>query len=106
MALIQNKPVIAVSHHAKTDSLVTDFGLWQYLVPLGNLNPDVLIGRFKQLENDMERLRPYIKAELGKYRQALDAQYVTLFAESNAAARTARSAVGAPSFKDVPDRWS
>src|SRR5262245_21327229 len=37
MALIQNKPVIAVSHHAKTDSLVTDFGLTQYLVPLGNL---------------------------------------------------------------------
>ena len=106
MALIQNKPVIALSDHAKTASLVTDFGLAQYLVPLGNLSPDVLIGKFEQLENDMERLRPYIKAELGKYRQALDAQYVTLFAESNAAARTSPASGRRPIFKDVPDRLS
>jgi polysaccharide pyruvyl transferase WcaK-like protein len=41
----------------------TDFGLAQYLLPLANLSTDVLIGRFKQLENNMERL--------DKYRQAL-----------------------------------
>ena len=34
----------------------------------------------------MERLRPYIKAELDKYRQALDALFATLLVESNAAA--------------------
>jgi polysaccharide pyruvyl transferase WcaK-like protein len=79
MALIQNKPVIVMSDHAKLDSLATDFGLAQYLLPLGNLSPNVLIGRFKQLENDMDRVRPYIKAELDKYRQALDALYATLF---------------------------
>ena len=84
MALIQNKPVIALSDHAKLNSLVTDFGLAQYLLPLGNLSPDVLIGKFKQLENDMERLRPYIKAELDKYRQALDALFATLLPESDA----------------------
>jgi polysaccharide pyruvyl transferase WcaK-like protein len=97
MALIQNKPVIALSDHAKLDSLVTDFGLAQYLVPLGNLSPDVLIGRFEQLENAVERVRPYIKAELDKYRHALDAQYANLFAESNAAVRNRRGAtVAAP----------
>jgi polysaccharide pyruvyl transferase WcaK-like protein len=89
MALIQNKPVIALSDHAKLDSLATDFGLGQYLVPLRNLRPDVLIGRFKQLENDVERLRPYINAELNKSRQALDALYATLFAELNSAPRSA-----------------
>jgi polysaccharide pyruvyl transferase WcaK-like protein len=89
MALMQNKPVIALSDHAKLDSLVTDFGLMQYHVSLRNLSPDDLIGRFKQLENDVERLRPYIKAESDKYRQAVDAQYAALLAESNAAARTA-----------------
>ena len=72
MALIQNKPVMPLSDHAKLDSLATDFGLGKYLLPLGTLSPDALIGRFKQLENDMERLRPHIKAELDKYRQALD----------------------------------
>jgi polysaccharide pyruvyl transferase WcaK-like protein len=84
MALIQNKPVMALSDHAKLDALATDFGLAQYLLPLGNLSPDVLIGRFKQLENDMERLRPYIKAELDKYRQALDALFAILLPESDA----------------------
>jgi polysaccharide pyruvyl transferase WcaK-like protein len=63
MALIQKKPVIALSDHAKLDSLVTEFGLAQYLIPLEKLSPDDLIDRFKQLENDMARLRPYINAE-------------------------------------------
>lgn len=89
MALIQNKPVIALSDHAKLDSLATDFGLAQYLVPLKNLDSGVLIGRFEQLENDVERLKPYLKGELDKYRQALDALYAGLVAELNAAARTA-----------------
>ena len=89
MALMQNKPVIALSDHVKLDSLVTDFGLAQYHVPLRNLSPDDLISRFKQLEGDVERLRPYIKAEVDKYRQAVDAQYAVLLSESNGAARTA-----------------
>ena len=75
MALIQNKPVIALSDHAKLNSVVTDFGLAQYLLPLRNLSSDVLIDKFKQLENDVERLRPHLKAKLEKYRQALDALY-------------------------------
>jgi polysaccharide pyruvyl transferase WcaK-like protein len=87
MALIQNKPVMPLSDHAKLVSLATDFGLGKYLLPLETLSPDALIGRFKQLENDMERLRPHIKAELDKYRQALDSLFETLLPESDAAAR-------------------
>jgi polysaccharide pyruvyl transferase WcaK-like protein len=89
VALSQNKPVIALSDHAKLNSVVADFGLAQYLLPLPNLSSDVLIDRFKQLENDVERLRPQLKAKLEKYRQALDALYATLLAESNVMARTA-----------------
>jgi polysaccharide pyruvyl transferase WcaK-like protein len=89
LALIQNKPVIALSDHAKLDSVVTDFGLAQYLIPLRNLSSDILIDRFKQLETDVERLRPHLKAQLAKYRQALDGLYETLLAESNATARIA-----------------
>ena len=66
----------------------------QYLVPLENLSPDVLIGRFKQLENDVERLRPYIKAELDKYRQALDTLFATLLAETDAAGVHCRGVSG------------
>jgi hypothetical protein len=67
-------------------SLATDFELAQYLLSLVNLSPDVLIGRFKQLENDVGRLRPYIKAESDKYRQALNAQHATLLAPTAGAA--------------------
>jgi polysaccharide pyruvyl transferase WcaK-like protein len=88
MALIQNRPVIALSDHAKLDSLAIDFGLAQYLVPLRNLRPDVLIDRFKQLENDADQLRPYIEAELNKYRQVLDGLYASLLAEIKTTSRT------------------
>jgi polysaccharide pyruvyl transferase WcaK-like protein len=91
VALIQNKPVIALSDHAKLDSLVTDFGLAQYLLPLRNLSSDVLIDRFKQLENDAERVKPHLKAELERYRQALDALYMTFLSESNAPPRIAKA---------------
>ena len=92
-ALIQNKPVIALSDHAKLDSVVTDFGLAQYLLPLQNLSSDVLIDKFKQLENDADRLRPHLKAELEKYRQALDALYATVLAELNVANSNVRARV-------------
>jgi len=89
-ALIQNKPVIALSDHAKLDSLVSDLGLAQYLLALRDLSSDVLIDRFKQLDNDRERLRPHLKRQLDKYRQALDALYGTLLTEPSATAKVAR----------------
>lgn len=82
MAMILNKPVMALSDHSKLDSLLTDLGLAQYLVPLENLRADDLVARFKQMDGDAERLRSYIRGELEKYRQALDEQYASLFAES------------------------
>lgn len=83
LALIQNKPVIALSDHAKLNSVVTDFGLGQYLLPLRNLTSNVLIDRFKQLEAEAERLRPRLKAKLETYRRELDGLYATFLGESN-----------------------
>jgi polysaccharide pyruvyl transferase WcaK-like protein len=83
LALIQNKPVIALSDHAKLNSVVTDFGFGQYLLPLQTLSSKVLIDRFKQLEADAERLKPHLEAKLATYRRALDGLYATLLGESN-----------------------
>ena len=87
LALIQNRPVIALSDHAKLESLAVDFGLAQYHLPLRDLSPDDLISRFEQLEANAERLRPYIAAELERYRRALGAQCAMLVADRNRAAR-------------------
>jgi polysaccharide pyruvyl transferase WcaK-like protein len=87
MALIQNKPVIALSDHAKLNSVVTDFGLADYLLPLRDLSADLLIDKFSQLENDLDRLRPRVKAELEKYQGGLDELYATLLDETDIAPR-------------------
>jgi polysaccharide pyruvyl transferase WcaK-like protein len=89
LALIQTKPVIALSDHGKLNSVVTEFGLGQYLLPLRNLTSDSLIDRFKHLETDVERLRPRLKANLEAYRRALDGLYTTFLGEPNATAREA-----------------
>jgi polysaccharide pyruvyl transferase WcaK-like protein len=78
-ALLQSKPVIALSDHAKLDSLVTDFGLAQYRISLGDLHLDDLINKFSQLQNDAQQLRSYIKARSGDYRRAVVVQYATIF---------------------------
>ena len=78
LALIQDKPVIALSDHPKLDSLATDLGLTRYLLPLATLRAEDLIDRFKLLESDAERLRSYIRAEVTKYRQALEPLYAGL----------------------------
>jgi polysaccharide pyruvyl transferase WcaK-like protein len=87
LALTQNKPVIALSDHAKLESLMVDFGLAQYHLPLRDLSVDDLIIRFEQLEAHAEQLRPYITAEFERYRQALGEQRATLVADRNPEAR-------------------
>jgi hypothetical protein len=56
--------------------------LAEYVLPLQNLRPDALIDRFQQLENDLDRLKPRLKAEVEKYRRELDVLYATLLDEA------------------------
>jgi polysaccharide pyruvyl transferase WcaK-like protein len=78
MSLIQGKPVMALSDHPKVDSLITDFGLGQYRVSLEHLSDAELMGRFSDLQKNLEELRRHVTAGVQKYRQALDQQYATL----------------------------
>jgi polysaccharide pyruvyl transferase WcaK-like protein len=84
MALIQGKPVIALSDHAKLDSLVTDFGLQQYLLHLESLNLDALFGLFADLETNVEKLIPYIEAKTRQYSFVLDRVFNALLADDMA----------------------
>ena len=84
LAMILDKPVMALSDHAKLDSLLTELGLAQYLMPLENLRIEDLSFRFEQLDGEAEQLRSYIRERLQNYRRALDEQYALLFAEPTA----------------------
>jgi polysaccharide pyruvyl transferase WcaK-like protein len=94
VALIENKPIITLSDHGKLDSLATDLGLRQYLISLHALRADVLIDTFEKLESDAGRLKPYLEAQLDKYRQELDRLYASFLTGSNTGRGSAEIGLG------------
>jgi polysaccharide pyruvyl transferase WcaK-like protein len=79
LALMLNKPVLALSDHQKLDSLMAGLGLAGYCVPLRNLGVDILIKHLVELEKNAEKLKPYIKRKVEQYREALDQEYSVIF---------------------------
>ena len=79
MGLIQGKPVIALSDHAKLDSLVTDFGLARFRLPLADLKSEMLIARFEELRRDFDRLAPHVREGAEQYRHQVGGHYKLLF---------------------------
>jgi polysaccharide pyruvyl transferase WcaK-like protein len=75
LALMLNKPVIALSDLPKVDALLSDLGLGRFCLPLEGLKAEELTGRFAQLRNDAENLKPYIRDVVEKYRDSVDEQY-------------------------------
>ena len=61
LALMLNKPVIALSDLPKVTALLVDLGLGRFCLPLEGLKTQDLTGRFVQLQNDAEDLKPYIR---------------------------------------------
>jgi len=84
LALMLNKPVLALSSHQKLDSLMTGLGLPNYCVPLRDLSVDVLIEHFRDLEENAGRLRPYIGRKVEQYREALEQEYSAIFSSVGA----------------------
>ena len=79
LALMLNKPVLALSSHQKLDSLMAGLGLAGYCVPLRNLGVDILIKHFVELEKKAEKLKPDIKRKVEQYREVLDQEYSAIF---------------------------
>lgn len=75
LALMLNKPVIALSDLPKIDALLGDLGLGRFCLALEGLKSEELINRFAQLQNDAENLQPYIRELVKKYHDSVDQQY-------------------------------
>jgi polysaccharide pyruvyl transferase WcaK-like protein len=75
LALMLNKPVIALVDLPKVDALLSDLGLSRYCLPLADLRAETLIQRFGQLQSHVQELKPYIDSRMQRYRAALDEQY-------------------------------
>lgn len=79
LALVLNKPVIAISFHHKCASLMKQMGLAEYTHDINNMNAQRLIEQFMGLENNSERLKPIIREEAERSRKALEERYNFIF---------------------------
>jgi polysaccharide pyruvyl transferase WcaK-like protein len=79
LALLLNKPVIAISFHHKCASLMSQMGLSEYCQDINAMNADTLITQFQELERNSEKVRRVIRQGVEKSRRALDEQYDLLF---------------------------
>jgi polysaccharide pyruvyl transferase WcaK-like protein len=75
LALLLNKPSIAIAFHHKCFSLMNQMGLSEYCQDINRLDAQRLIEQFCNLEEDAETLRTLIKNKVEEFRKALDEQY-------------------------------
>jgi polysaccharide pyruvyl transferase WcaK-like protein len=79
LALLSNKPVIAISFHHKCASLMDAMGLSEYCLDINTLNADNLIEKIRDLEKNAGDLKPVIRQMSDEFRKALDEQYKFIF---------------------------
>jgi polysaccharide pyruvyl transferase WcaK-like protein len=79
LALLCNKPVIAISFHHKCESLMKAMGLSSYSQDINDLQADRLIESFCDLEKNGDKLKPLIRDKVFEFREALDEQYSLIF---------------------------
>jgi polysaccharide pyruvyl transferase WcaK-like protein len=79
LALVLNKPVIAISFHHKCASLMSDMGLAEYCHDINQMNAGRLIEQFQAVEKNEEKLKVAIRQRVEQSRKALDEQYQIIF---------------------------
>jgi polysaccharide pyruvyl transferase WcaK-like protein len=75
LALVLNKPVIAISFHHKCASLMEEMGLSDYCQDINHMNADRLIEQFQELEKNAESLKSVIRQRVERSRISLNEQY-------------------------------
>lgn len=79
LALVLNKPTIAISFHHKCASIMTQMGLEDYSHDINQMNAGRLIEQFTELAKKAEQLKPVIHQGVEQSRKALDEQYNLIF---------------------------
>jgi polysaccharide pyruvyl transferase WcaK-like protein len=90
LALLLNKPVVALSYHEKIGSLMAGVEMGEYCQSIDQLDVNRLIEQFVKLEKESAVLKPMIERKVEQYRGALDQQYTYIFNHLPAAHRGLR----------------
>jgi polysaccharide pyruvyl transferase WcaK-like protein len=94
LALMLNRPVIALSYHEKFRSLMSGMGLADYCQDAADVDVPLLIEQFTRLEQNAEILSASMKQKSDEYRAALDEQYGRIFGDLRKADRPAATSDG------------
>jgi len=79
LALLLDKPVVAISFHHKCASLMNDMGLAEYCHDINHMDAARLIEQFRDAERNAKKLKPVIRRRVEQFRKALDEQYALIF---------------------------
>ena len=82
LALLLNKPAIAISFHHKCSSLMCQMKLSEYIHEIHQMDAESLIRQFGKLEQNREAVKRTIGDGVVEARAALDEQYDLLFGRS------------------------
>jgi len=75
LGLMLNKPIISLSYDPKSDALLESIGLGDYCQNIDDVELDLLISQFNDLEARSEELKTMIFQRVGAYRDRLKQQY-------------------------------
>jgi len=78
-AHLLNKPVLAISHHPKVSTLMSDLGLARYCVDIRKCDANILQETFLSLVANQKEIRCCLADKAACYRRALSAQFDQLF---------------------------
>ena len=81
LALLSNKPTIAISFHHKCASLMTSMGLADYCLDIKDLKGNELIDRVCDVERNVVNLKDLIRERAKECREALEEQYEAILKE-------------------------
>lgn len=79
LALMLDKPVLAISYHEKVEALMDDAGLAAFRQDIESIDLEKLIGQFEALEKQSEHIRLQLKRKAEACRLSLDDQYKRIF---------------------------
>jgi polysaccharide pyruvyl transferase WcaK-like protein len=78
LALLLEKPVVAISFHQKSVSLMEQMGLSEYCQDIGDLSVDRMIEQFLRVQQGGDSMKAMIGERVGACRVALDEQYAIM----------------------------
>ncbi len=78
LALMLNKPVVALAYHEKITSLMSGVGLAEYCQDIDVPGVDGLVERFTRLERNAGAARSLIERKAEEFRKSLDEQYARI----------------------------